>query len=195
MIQFLKALFHGCLVHFVNITNYAFSCALELNVKEEITWKRQNNSFVSNKYILPQHVSNVTNNKNELWKTARLRTFQKPTISIHFNLLQVCPSVPRFLFAVLLISSFNILSDYFYVSPNSVAVPSVRYSSFNCFILTMSLPLRVDMLFLTCSPNSFSKSGERSCEHISPHSLATYTGENKGVRLLNQNISHTNSWH
>ena len=125
-------------------------------------------------------------------KLLGLERFKNPpfqSILIFFKFVHPCLGF----YLLLLISSFNVLSDYFYVSPNSVAVPSVRYSSFNCFILTMSLPLRVDMLFLTCSPNSFSKSGERSCEHISPHSLATYTGENKGVRLLNQNISHTNS--
>ena len=43
---------HDCLVHifFVNIANCVFLCALELNVNEEITCKRQNHSFVSNKY-------------------------------------------------------------------------------------------------------------------------------------------------
>ena len=33
---FKKAPFHGCLVHFVNITNYAFLCTLELNVKKKL---------------------------------------------------------------------------------------------------------------------------------------------------------------
>ena len=42
-----------------------------------------------------------------------LTSFQKPTISIRFNLLQVFPSVPTFVFAVLLISSFKVLRDYF----------------------------------------------------------------------------------
>ena len=63
---------------------------------------------------------------NIVSKTVRLRSLQKPAIFIRFNLLPVRPSVPTFVFAVLLIPSFNILSDYFYVSPNLVAVPIVR---------------------------------------------------------------------
>ena len=51
--------------------------------------------------------------------TVRLRRFQKRTISVRFNLLQVCPSMPTFVFTVLLItfySYFNVLIGYFYVS-------------------------------------------------------------------------------
>ena len=59
-------------------------------------------------------------------KTVSLRSLQKPAILIRFNLLQVCPPLPTFVFAVLLIPSFNILKDYFFVSPNLVAVPIVR---------------------------------------------------------------------
>ena len=60
-------------------------------------------------------------------KTVRLRSFQKSAILIRFSLLPVCPSVPTFEFAVLLlIPSFNILSCYFFVSPSLVAVPIVR---------------------------------------------------------------------
>ena len=101
-------MFHGCHAHFVVIANYASLCTMELNVNKEITCKRQNHSFFSNKY------------------TVRLISFQKPTISVRFNLLQVCPSVPTFVFAVLLLPSFNVLSGYFFVSLNSVAVPNVR---------------------------------------------------------------------
>ena len=43
-------MFHGCHAHFVVIANYAFSCAMELNVNEEITCKRKKHSFFSNKY-------------------------------------------------------------------------------------------------------------------------------------------------
>ena len=63
---------------------------------------------------------------NMVSKTVRLRSLQKPEISVRFDLLPVCPAVPTFVFAVLLIPSFNILSDYFYVSLNLVAVPTVR---------------------------------------------------------------------
>ena len=62
---------------------------------------------------------------NMVSKTVRLRSLQKPEILVRFDLLPVCPSVPTFVFAVLLIPSFNILSDYFYVSLNLVAVPTV----------------------------------------------------------------------
>ena len=77
---------------------------MEINVREEITIKWQNYSFLSNKYT-SSSISNVTNNKNELWKTVRLTRFQKPTISIRCNVLQVWPSVPSFVFTVLFIPS------------------------------------------------------------------------------------------
>ena len=64
----------------------------------------------------------VTNNKNKLWKTVRLKRFQNPTISIRRNLFQISPSVLTFIFAVLLIPSFNVLSGYFYVLLNLMAV-------------------------------------------------------------------------
>ena len=42
----------------------------------------------------------VANNKNDFWKTVRLTaSFQKQQ---RFNLLQICPFVPPFAFAVLL---------------------------------------------------------------------------------------------
>ena len=53
--------------------------------------------------------------QNELWKTV-LSSFPKNHNCIRFNLLQVCPSVPLFLLAVLFIPSFRVLSSYFYVS-------------------------------------------------------------------------------
>ena len=45
---------------------------------------------------------------------------------MRFNLLQVCPSASLFISAVLFTSSFNVLSGYFYVALNSVAVPTAR---------------------------------------------------------------------
>lgn len=60
--------------------------------------------------------------QNELWETVRLTSCQKPTITIHCNLLHVYPSVPSFVFTVLLIPSFNVLSSYFYGSLNLLAV-------------------------------------------------------------------------
>ena len=47
--------------------------------------------------------------------------FSKTAIAIRFNLLQVCPSVPAFVF----IPYSNFLSGYFYVSLNLVAVSTV----------------------------------------------------------------------
>ena len=52
----------------------------------------------------PSSIWNVTNGKKELrLKSVRLTSYQKPTIVIRFNLLQVCPSV----FAVLYKPSFH----------------------------------------------------------------------------------------
>ena len=75
---------------------------------------------------IPSFLSNITINKNELWKTVRVTSFQKHNFNISFNLLQVCPSVHTFVFAVLLIPLCNVLSDYFQVSFNLVAGPTVR---------------------------------------------------------------------
>ena len=47
----------------------------------------------------PSIISNVVKNKNELWKTVRLTSFQKSTtIAICFDLLQVCSFAPPFVF-------------------------------------------------------------------------------------------------
>ena len=47
----------------------------------------------------PSITSNVVKNKNELWKTVRLTSFQKSTtIAICFDLLQVCSFAPPFVF-------------------------------------------------------------------------------------------------
>ena len=60
-------------------------------------------------------ILNVTNNKNV--------KFEKLSGSaIRFDPLHVFPSVPHFAFAVLFIPSFHVLSSYFYVSVNLVAV-------------------------------------------------------------------------
>ena len=67
---------------------------------------------------LPKHY--IKRYKQQKW------TFQKPTTTIRFNLLEVCPSVPPFVFAVLFLPSFNVLSCYFCVLLNLEAVPRVR---------------------------------------------------------------------
>ena len=79
---------------------------MELNFKEQITSKQPSQSF-------PSIISNVTNDKNEVWKTVSQTRFQKPSIWIRHNLLQVCPSVPTFVFAVLLIPPFNVFERWF----------------------------------------------------------------------------------
>ena len=107
-----KGLYHSCLACFVNIANYTVLCAVGLSVREEITCKWQNDGFLSNKYTsLPSSVSRITINRNELWKTVRLTRFQKCMIAICINLLQVCPSMPSFLFSVLFthVPSFDVL--------------------------------------------------------------------------------------
>ena len=85
---------------------------METNVPEEIIIKLQNYSFLSNKYT-SSSILNVINNKNELWKTVRLTSFQKPTKTIRFNLLHVWQSVPYFVFAVLFIPSSHVLEKLF----------------------------------------------------------------------------------
>ena len=62
------------------------------------------------KYTSQAIRQNVTNTKRELWNTNRLKSFQKLAKPIPF-----CPFVPSFVFAVLLIPSLNVLSDYFLV--------------------------------------------------------------------------------
>ena len=82
-------------------------------------------SFPTN--IPPKHCNKrYKQQKWTLRNCYRLTSFQKPTIPIRFKLLLVCPSMPTFVFAVLCVSSFNILSDYFKVFLNLVAVHTVR---------------------------------------------------------------------
>ena len=68
----------------------------------------------------------MSSSKNliSLWKTAWLTSFKNSQFRSRFNLLHVCLSVPSFLFAVLFISCFNLLSCYFYDSLNLLAVPA-----------------------------------------------------------------------
>ena len=58
----------------------------------------------------------------------------KTTIAIRFNLLQVCPTMPTFVFSALLIPSFNVLSSYFHFSLNLV-------TDFTVWILTQPLQI------------------------------------------------------
>ena len=64
---------------------------------------------------LPSVISNFKNNKNELWKTVGLTIFHKPTLSIRFNLVQVCPSESSFIIAVLLVHSFIMFLVFIFI--------------------------------------------------------------------------------
>ena len=82
------------LVRVVNIVNHAFLCDIELHVSEEITCKRQNQSFLSNKHF-QSIISNLTNNKNELWNLLGQQVFKNPqsqSVSIFLKFLHPCLS-------------------------------------------------------------------------------------------------------
>ena len=72
----------------------------KLTMRKKMTCKRQNSSFLSNKYTFQAIIHNVTNTKSELWKTVRLTSFKKLPIPILF-----CPFVPSFVLNVLLMYS------------------------------------------------------------------------------------------
>ena len=73
----------------------------------------------------PNHYFNRYKQQKWTLKNCNVKKFSKTTVSIRLNLLQVYPSVPPFVFVVLSIHSFNILSGYCYVWLNSVTVPTV----------------------------------------------------------------------
>ena len=70
-------------------------------------------SYQTNLSPTALYISNITNNKNELWKPARLTSFQKPQLQsvLIFKLVHPCPLLYQL--AVLFILSFNILSHSF----------------------------------------------------------------------------------
>ena len=111
-----RLLYHGCrLVYFVYNTICPSLIAMEL---EKLLLNNENppscKTKMSPKHYFKRYI--CTNNKNKLWKTVRLTSFQKTKIAICFNLLYVCPSIPSFVLAVLSILSFHVFSDYFYDS-------------------------------------------------------------------------------
>ena len=97
-----------CILLLNNDTFMSLLIEMELS---EITSKWQNDSFMSNER-LSSSISNIIIQITKM-------IFAK--LSIRFNLLQVCPSVPPFVFAVLFISSIHVLSCYFYVALSLVA--------------------------------------------------------------------------
>ena len=76
-----------------NLRNYLPMTISELRVKQ----------------CLPSIISNVTNNK---WALKNCYKFSNTTIAIRFNLVQVSPSLPPFVLAMLFVHSFHVLSGY-----------------------------------------------------------------------------------
>ena len=71
--------------------------------------------------MFSKHWKKFTNRKNELWKTR---------IEISFSPLQVCPSVLLFVFAVLLRTSFHILTGFICFTQFSGSSPFNLVSQF-----------------------------------------------------------------
>ena len=103
-------------------TNWANQAA----VKKKLLVNDKIKAFCSTKTLPKHYIKRYKQQKWTLKTCYAIKSFQKPTIAIRFNLLQDCPSGPPFVLAVLFIPSFTFLSGYFYVSLNLVAVPRVR---------------------------------------------------------------------
>jgi len=82
---------------------------MELNVSEQITCKRQNHRFVTNKYVSRALYLNLQTTETNFEKTVQPNSFSKTVIAIRVNLLQFGPSVPSFVFAVLFKPFVNVL--------------------------------------------------------------------------------------
>ena len=120
LVTCLKELCHSWQVRFVyNANNSSLIATKNENylVNDKIT------ALCQKIYVL-SIASNITDNKNELWKT--VTKFSKTKTAIPFNLPQVCPSLLAFVFTVLSTHSFNVLSRYSNVSFHFVAIPTVR---------------------------------------------------------------------
>ena len=120
---------------------------------------------------IPSIVINLINNKNHL---VRLTSFQKPTISLLFNLLQVWPSKSTSIFAVLFILSFNALNYYFYVSLNVAAVSTVRI-----FINFVTVPKKVFFF-----RRNFKPTAETNNAFKRPHTMWSRHGLQHSSSLL-----------
>ena len=64
--------------------------------------------------VIPLYQATLRNNKNEFWKLWCLQGFQNRNCNPFQSTLQVFPSVPPFVFTVLLILFFNVLKSYFW---------------------------------------------------------------------------------
>ena len=80
---------------------------LNLTLTKKLLEKQQNHGFLSNKYTSRALYQTLHTTKMNFEKLLGAKKFsEKTTISMHFNLLQVCPSWPIFLFAGLLIAYY-----------------------------------------------------------------------------------------
>ena len=116
-----RLLYHGCrLVHFVYNTICPSLIAMEL---EKLLLNNKNPPLCKTK-MSPKHYFKpyiCTNNKNKLWKTVRLTSFQKTKIAICFNLLLylLCYLYFLFMFSVII----------FLIPLNLVEVPNCLVSN------------------------------------------------------------------
>ena len=94
---------------------FAFECYVGKEMKK---------SKLRFKQMFLPSISSVTNKNNELWKTVRLKSFQKPQFQSVLIFFMFSHLYLSFVFAELFIPSFNVLSGYFYVPLNLVAVPT-----------------------------------------------------------------------
>ena len=131
----------------------------------------------------PKHHINRYNNNNELWKTVRLK---KTTIAIRFNLVQVCPSVPFFVFSVSFIPSSHFFSGYFNVSRSLVAVSSLT------ILMNFVAQLMVIMILSTCSRfNPLSPNSDQ--QQFSPNNIHTLSRD-KVMRINKMIIIEKIPW-
>ena len=77
-----------------------------------------------NKYVYKHYIKRYTNNKTLNFEKLWGKQVFKNTTVICFNLLQVCLSVPPFVFAMLFIPSFHVLSSSFNVS---LSLPNIKF--------------------------------------------------------------------
>ena len=110
----------GCYKNRISIIK-AFWCARVETIRIRYVWTRMFSKtekkisvFINDRILVDEALFYV-----------RGQAFQIPQFSIHFNLLQFCPSVPSFIYAVFLIASFNVLSGYFMFRKNLTTDPPV----------------------------------------------------------------------
>ena len=86
-----KSLCHGWLLHFAHSASYRSVLPIKLWWMTMKFWWMANHALCLT-ICLPSIVTNVTHDKNEIWKTFRLTSFQNPqlqSISIFFKSLSI----------------------------------------------------------------------------------------------------------